>query len=55
MSLLKNRSINSATNKSKNMSFFDHIAELRKRIFICFIAIALGACVTYIFAPSKIK
>ena len=55
MNLLKNRAINTTANKSKSMSFFDHISELRKRIFICFIAIAIGACVTYIYAPNIIK
>lgn len=44
------------TKKSNaNMPFFSHIAELRKRIFICIIAIVLGACIAYIFAPSAIR
>ncbi len=37
------------------MSFFAHILELRKRLMISFVAIALGTLVAYVIAPSVIK
>lgn len=38
-----------------HMSFFGHILELRKRVMISFVAIGLGACITFIFAPVLIE
>lgn len=41
--------------KTASMTFFNHILELRRRIFICIIAILIGACVAYVFAPNVIR
>ncbi|MFN8015080.1 MAG: twin-arginine translocase subunit TatC [Acidimicrobiia bacterium] len=37
------------------MSFFMHLLELRKRLMICLIAVVIGACLAYAFAPWVIK
>lgn len=36
------------------MSVIDHLAELRRRLFISIVAVAAGAVVAYIFAPEII-
>ncbi len=33
------------------MSFFSHIAELRRRLVICALAVVVGGVISYIFAP----
>lgn len=41
--------------KTASMTFFNHILELRRRIFICILGVFVGACIAYIFAPDLIK
>lgn len=42
-------------NAEGRMSVIDHLAELRRRLFISIAAVAVGAVVAYIFAPQIIE
>lgn len=44
-----------ARNPNATMPFLEHLAELRKRVFISIIAIAIGSVVVFIFAPALIE
>ena len=52
---LKSNTTKANESNDSTMPFLSHFAELIKRVFICFIAVILGACVAYIFAPNIIK
>jgi len=41
--------------KQAVMPFLSHLVELRKRIVISFLGIAVGACIAFIWAPDVIK
>jgi sec-independent protein translocase protein TatC len=44
-----------STLSKSQMTFFSHLLELRRRLMICVIAIAIGTCIAYIFAPTFIR
>ncbi len=55
MKKILNKAKKNEVKKTGQMSFFSHIAELRKRIFISIIAIIIGSCIAYLFAPNIIR